>query len=122
VQESLNITRGGQRIAWAPLWIVGVHEGHTLIVAPRLHLEQEQALLLSEHTPYAKAFANAVVHRNGAEHEFMVIHATFTLFRNSVPDIENFAMMIPDLARPLPSPGHVIRHTAEMLGAVAPSI
>ena len=112
---TLDVTREGQRIAWSGTWLVEEHEGHLLVAAPVLYLDQDTTLHLSARVPYAKVFAGATMRVREADRIFVVVHATFDLYTTSHPQISNFAVLLPNPSLPLPPPGAVISKTAAML-------
>lgn len=114
--ETLTIWRGEQRAAWTTLWLVESIDAHRLVAIPRLRLSQEVTLELTSRIPYARVFADATVQvLDDPPRRFVVVHATFDLYRTSEPDISGFAILIPDPSLPRPEPAEVIKRTAKML-------
>lgn len=114
--QVLSIQRGQLRAAWSGLWLVQALDEHCLVAIPRLRLAQEVALELVSRIPYSTVFRDAVMSvREDPPRPFVVVHATFDLYRTGEPDISGFAAFIPFPGVPLPPQGVVITRTAQML-------
>ena len=113
--KTIDITKDNMRIGWAGTWLVDMLDSHSLVAMPRLRLDQETTLALTQRIPYARVFAGATLPLRGEPRPFVVIAATFDLYRTSEPDISDFAVLLPDRSKPLPPPGLVISKAAAML-------
>jgi len=117
--DTIEIWRDEQRIAWSALWIVDELEGHRLVAVPRLRLSHEAGLELSARLPYSKVFLGARILAPGwkdrGNHGFVVVHATFDLYRTGEADLSGFAAMVITPSTVRPPVDKVIRRTAEML-------
>lgn len=116
MQPRLELLRDGDALAWTQLWLVRSLDDHHLVAVPRLRLSQDTALALTSRIPYQKVFAGATVQVLGdPPREFVVVHASFDLYKSGEPDILGFAILVPDPASPLPPQEGVISMTAAML-------
>jgi hypothetical protein len=112
----MNIMREDRRLAWAMLWTVANLNGHKLVAIPKLYIEQEPCLDLTNGMPYAQVFKGSTMSvLSLPPREFAVVHANFALYRTAEPLIEDFACIIPEPGQPLPPHHVVITKTADML-------
>jgi len=115
-QSRLELLRDGTALAWTTLWLVKAYGGHRLVAIPRLRLDQETCLSLTQRIPYQRVFAGATVQLlEDPPREFVVVHASFDLYKTGEADISGFAILVPDLSLPLPPQELVIKLTAAML-------
>jgi hypothetical protein len=114
--STLDIWRKELRAAWTSMWLVDRIDAHRLVAVPRLRLSQEVALELTSRLSYSTVFADATVCvLDDPPRPFVVVHATFDLYRTGEPDISGFAVLVPSPGAPLPPQAVVIARTAEML-------
>jgi hypothetical protein len=110
----LRIQRGEELLAWSKHHAIDVLEGHTVVVTRCLCLGQTVTLDLVSGLPFAAAFSYAVI-THPKPQEFVVVHATFELYRTGRPEISDFAVVLPNPEAPAFRAARMIQHTAQML-------
>lgn len=106
----LEVKKGSELLAWTDLSSSEALGDHRVVVAPLLYLSQLVALELASRISYSTVFKSATI--DGGE--FLVVHATFDLYRTGRAAIVGFGALVVGPG-PLPPLPDTIRRTAQMI-------